>query len=273
MMRVSFRVIAGVIVALAAAPGMRAVPVQEMPQGTSSPVVSRPDLRGAAEQIFALGNQARAEAGIPRLVWDPALAVAALAHCRRMAAEGPIAHRYGGEPALTTRAAQAGAHFSLIEENVAVGATPEAIHQAWMQSPGHRQNLLNPQVDHVGIAVVSAHGVLYVVADYTAAAQNLTAAQVEARVAALIRVSGVAIRPNPAPARAACVRGDGWSPTPADRPAWMIRWQNSDLSRLPSALTHQLGSGSFRQAAVGSCPAEHYNGAFTSYRVAVLLYY
>ena len=37
-----------------------------------------------------------------------------------------------------------------------------------MQSPGHRENLLNPEVDHVGIAVVYARGVLYAVADYSA---------------------------------------------------------------------------------------------------------
>ena len=52
-----------------------------------------PDLRGAVEQIFALGNQARAQAGVAKLAWDPALAAAALQHCRMMAAEGPISHQ------------------------------------------------------------------------------------------------------------------------------------------------------------------------------------
>ncbi len=75
----------------------------------------------AAEQLFALANQARAEAGAGRLKWDGALAEAARQHCLRMAAEGPISHRYGGEPDLSDRAGQAGAHFSLIEENVALG--------------------------------------------------------------------------------------------------------------------------------------------------------
>ena len=64
------------------------------------------------------------------------------------------------------RAGQAGAHFSLIEENVAVGPTPAAIHDGWMHSPGHRTNLLNPEVDRVGIAVVASRGELYAVADY-----------------------------------------------------------------------------------------------------------
>ena len=107
--------------------------------GASARDSGAPDQRAASEQIFALANQARAQAGVGRLQWDPALAEAALAHCRRMAMEGPISHRYGGEPDLTGRAAHAGAHFSVIEENVAVGPSADAIHEEWMQSPGHQK--------------------------------------------------------------------------------------------------------------------------------------
>ena len=52
----------------------------------------------------------------------------------------------------------------------------------------------------------------------------------------------------------------------------MIRWQNTDLSRLPRELANQLQSGKYRKAAVGSCPPQEDDPAFTSYRVAVLLY-
>src|ERR1700743_1011195 len=99
-----------------------------------------PDLGSVSEQIFALANQARAQAGVGRLAWDPALAAAALKHCRRMAQEGPIAHRYGGEADLAPRAANAGARFGVIEENVAIGPSAEGIHNEWMNSPGHRAN-------------------------------------------------------------------------------------------------------------------------------------
>src|ERR1039457_1698952 len=108
-----------------------------------------------------------------------------------MAAEGPISHRYNGEPDLTSRAGQAGAHFSLIEENIAVGSYPATIHQRWMESPGHRSNLLNPQVDRVGIAVVAANGVIYAVADYARVVQVLNPTQVEAAIAALLRPRGL----------------------------------------------------------------------------------
>ncbi|MGC9225183.1 MAG: CAP domain-containing protein [Terracidiphilus sp.] len=254
------------------------VAAQPPTQAQSFPSIARsqsgglPDLRGDAEQIFALGNQARAQTGVARLVWDPDLAEAALEHCRRMATEGPLSHRYGGELSLTARAAKAGAYFSLIEENLAIGPTPGAIHQSWMQSPEHRANLLNPQVNHVGIAVVYARGVLYAVADFSAAVMRLNPQQIEAQVSSLLRSNGVAPLPKTAVARAACASDESWLPPAANQPAWMIRWQNSDLSHLPQQLLKQLKSGKYRGAAVGACPAHLDNTAFTSYRVAVLLY-
>jgi hypothetical protein len=227
----------------------------------------------AAEQLFALGNQSRAEAGAGRLKWDEALAEAARQHCLRMAAEGPIAHRYGGEPDVSARAGQAGAHFSLIEENVALAPSPAEIHDGWMHSPGHRTNMLNPDVDRVGIAVVASRGELYAVADYARGVQTLSPAQVEAQVGALIRPSGVAILHDPSQARAACVLDRGLPASRGGPPAqFVMRWQGPDLSRLPQTLGEKLASGQYRQASVGSCPARAGEGDFTVYRVAVLLY-
>lgn len=259
-------------VAVQPRPLLAATPQNQEYQQFPQDGTGEPDLRAAVEQIFALGNQARAQAGVASLAWDPALAVAALQHCRMMAAAGPISHQYRGEPDLSSRAAQAGAHFGLIEENVAVAHSAAAVHQGWMQSPGHRQNLLSPGVDHVGIAVVYARGVLYAVADYSAMVENLSPVQVEARVAALVRASGVSILANPTLARSACISDDDLRRSPGARPAWMIRWQSSDLAHLPRDLEKQLASGKYRKAAIGSCPAQNDGGAFTSYRVAVLLY-
>jgi len=233
----------------------------------------QPDLRTESEQLFALANQARAQAGVGRLDWDPALAEAALYHCRRMALEGPIAHRYGGEPDLADRAAQAGARFGLIEENVAVGPSAEGIHEEWMNSPGHRANLLSPEVDRVGIAVVASRGVLYAVADYSQGVAALSASQVEARVAGLIRPSGLTILGNPALARAACATDSGLPRAAGGpQPRFIMRWQASDLTRLPQALVDRLSSGNYTQASIGSCPAQSTQNAFSAYRIAVLLY-
>lgn len=231
------------------------------------------NLRSQAEQLFALANQARAAQGAGPLKWDAGLAAAALAHCQRMAAEGPISHRYGGEADLAERAGKAGAHFSLIEENVALGSQVAGIHDGWMNSPGHRANLLNASVDRVGIAVVAGGGVFYAVADYARAVEMLTPAQIEAAIGGLIRPGGVAIRSDPALARAACALDHGLPHSAAGpQPDFVMRWQNPDLTQLPQDLTDKLASGRYSQAEVGSCPAQNVEGSFTVYRVAVLLY-
>ncbi len=225
-----------------------------------------------AEQLYALANQSRAQEGLKRLEWDPALAEAAMKHCMRMAAEGPISHRYPGELDLTERTGAAGAHFSLIEENIAVGSYSASIHQGWLDSPGHRANLLNPEIDRIGVAVVSSQGVLYAVSDYARGVPVLTPEQVEGKVARLLQGSRVAVRRSAADARAACRLDHGLPSLTGDQPQFVMRWQDADLSHLPSSLEERLASGRYRQAEVGSCPASHGEGAFTAYRVAVLLY-
>lgn len=230
------------------------------------------NIQTAAEQLMALANQSRAENGAGPLHWDPQLAAAALFHCRRMVAEGPIAHRYGGEPDVSGRASQAGAHFSVIEENVAIGPSASQIHNEWMHSPGHRANLLSTDVDHVGIAVIAARGVLYAVADYSRAVQSLSPREVEARVASLIRPSGVSVVSDSSAARTACATDGGMPRTSGAMPGFVMRWQDSELKQLPHPLTEKLSSGQYHRAAIGSCPAHDVEGAFTAYRVAVLLY-
>jgi hypothetical protein len=237
------------------------------------PAEVRPVIQPEAEELLALANQARAAAGAAPLKWDGELANAARKHTLRMAAEGPIAHRYPGELDLSERAGQAGAHFSVIEENVAVGPTPAEIHSEWMHSPGHRTNLLNPEVDRVGIAVVTSRGVLYATADYSHGVQDLSRTEIETSVAALIRASGLTIVENPATAREACRMTSG-VPESADgsMPGFVMRWQDSNLSALPQALSQRLASRQYRRAAIGSCSPTGIDGTFTAYRIAVLLY-
>ena len=242
------------------------VVLAQAPQQGGRPQAIQPEAR----QIVELANEARAAARAGPLRWDTALATAARQHCLRMAAEGPISHRYGGEADVSERAGEAGAHFSLIEENVALGPTPAAIHDAWMRSPGHRTNLLNPAVDRVGVAVVASRGVLYAVADYERAVPVLAQAQVEAAIASLVRVSGVTILRDPTAAREYCAQSKGTRGS--NRPSYLIFWQEADLTRLPQQLRDRIASGRYRQAAVGSCPAQDVEGSFTAYRAAVLLY-
>jgi hypothetical protein len=231
------------------------------------------DLQAEAEQLFALANQARRAAGVAPLQWDQSLAAAAFYHCKWMVQAGQISHRYSGEPDLKERAADRGARFGTIEENVAMGTTAPVIHDAWMKSPGHRANLLSPVVDRVGIAVIASRGMLYAVQDFAHDVPSLTPEQVEARVADLVRVSGIAIEDDPTTARAACATDSGFPRNAAGvEPRFVERWVNADLNKLPQTLVEHLGTGKYHSAAIGSCPATVSGGSFTAYRVAVLLY-
>lgn len=231
-------------------------------------------LQAESQQLVALANQARAEAGAPPVKWDPALAQAALKHTRRMVSEGgAIQHDYPGELVLSERAGLSGAHFNLIEENIAVGPTSGEIHDAWMHSKLHRENMLNPEVNRIGIAVIARRGVLYATADFTRAVDAFSPAQVEAQVGSLVARNGVRVLADHSLAREACTVNRGFPRVEnGAQPSFVMRWQDSDLSHLPENLVQQLGSKRFHEAAVGTCPASGEAGTFTAYRVAVLLY-
>jgi len=238
------------------------------PAQTASPNA----IQQEAWQLVQLTNQSRAQVGAGPLKWDSALAKAVRQHCLRMATEGQLSHQFAGEPDPGERAAQAGARFSLIEENLALAPTAAEIYEGWMSSPHHRANLLNPQVDSVGVAVVAGRDGLYAVADYELAVPMLTQTQIEARVVGLL--SGIiTILPDPTLARAACAEDSG-VPIPASgpRPRFVMRWIDAPLNQLPQALMAKLASGQYHQASVGSCSPQGEVGFFTAYRIAVLLY-
>jgi hypothetical protein len=238
--------------------------------GQSSPATAQLSLPDAAQRLFTLANESRAAEGVGPLKWDPALADAAMKHCLRMSVETPLAHRYDGEPDLTTRAAAAGAHFSTIEENIALGGSPAVIHKAWLDSPGHRKNLFSPTVDRVGIAVVSYQGLLFAVADYARAVPVLTQTEVETAFAKLLRARHLIVSRDSREARTYCASSGKYQGS--DPPRMLMRWQNPDVTQLPAELVAALTDGSYQKAAVGSCPAQDVDGGFTTYRVAVLLF-
>src|ERR1700742_3316719 len=126
------------------------------------------------QYLFQAANAERAQRGLPALRWDAALYRAAQRHAQEMAERQSISHQYPGEPELADRGKNAGARFSVISENVAEAGTAVRIHDAWMNSPGHRENLLDPRVDAVGISVRSRNGQLYAVQDFERKVESLT---------------------------------------------------------------------------------------------------
>lgn len=223
----------------------------------------------AEQYLESAADQERAAEGLPPLRRDAALVAAARAHALLMVSNRTISHQFPGEPELAARAGAAGARFSRVTENVAEGPTPMEIESAWMHSPGHRRNLLDRDVDAVGIAVVASGGELYAVEDFERTVARLSLSEQEGQVAALLNPYGVQVLADHADARATCATESGYQG--ARRPFFVMRFTAAELNRLPQALESKLAAGQLHHAAVGACP-DASEGAFSSYRIAVMLF-
>ena len=126
-------------------------------------------LPAAERELFLSVNQARKASGLPALRWDSSLATAARRHADVMAQHGAAQHGFQGEPNLSARAKQAGAHFGWISENIIHGSSPSGIHAQFMQSLLHRANILDPEMDSIGVGVVEQGGELFAVEDFAQA--------------------------------------------------------------------------------------------------------
>jgi uncharacterized protein YkwD len=109
-------------------------------------------------RVLELVNDERSFAGLSALSFDVRLQSAAEAHSLDMATNGCFAHNSCDGTAWSTRVyryyPKAG-----IGENIAAGyLTPEAVVTGWMNSPGHRANILNGAFQGIGVGYVYLGG-------------------------------------------------------------------------------------------------------------------
>ena len=123
----------------------------------------------AEQQLFAGVNRARKAQGLPELKWNEALAAAARRHAGVMAHHGSAEHGFPGEPTLASRANQAGARFVYLAENVIRGTSAEGIQEEFLKSTHHRANILDSDMDSIGVGVVDRGGQLFAVEDFSKA--------------------------------------------------------------------------------------------------------
>jgi hypothetical protein len=215
-------------------------------------------------------NQSRADAGLEPLAWDPALAVAAQKHAELMASSGTLEHQLPGEAGLAERCGAAGALFSSIAENIASGGSLHAIHDSWMKSTAHHDNILSPTFKVVGIGVAKRGGTLYAVEDFSIPVGEETTQSVEQRVSDMLATRGIKASVNPKVARDTCVAGGEYA-GPPPTPGMVLRFTSPDLDKLGPILDQRVSTGKFHTASVGACPDTNSRG-FTRYKVALLLY-
>lgn len=115
---------------------------------------SRPgDADDYATQVLELVNAARVQEGLSPLVLDPAICAAASARSQEIIETFSHTRPDGSE--CFTVFAEFGISYMAAGENIAAGQkTPEAVMTAWMNSPGHRANILSPSFGKLGVGLV-----------------------------------------------------------------------------------------------------------------------
>jgi uncharacterized protein YkwD len=235
---------------------------------TPAAAFARPPQSTSPEgQLFNSVNRERAAQGLPILQWDDALASAARGHASQMALHNLMSHQLPGEPELIARANAAGVRFSVIAENVAIGPDASTIHTAWMHSPGHRANILRPELNVLGIAVVLGSGGLFAVQDFAQTSANLNLAQQEQRMVSLLAARGLQATASPE-AQQFCNAQRAYM---GNHSATILRFETTDLSTLPASLEQKIQDRSFRTATVAACTPANSSG-FSRFRLAVLLF-
>ncbi|WP_340384557.1 CAP domain-containing protein [Streptomyces sp. SS7] len=117
----------------------------------ASPLTTDGLARTTAE-VVELTNRERTRSGLRPLAVDPLLTRAAQAHCADMVARAFYSHTSPDGTQPWDRAAAAGSTRRTIGENIACGQRSAAeVVEGWMNSPGHRANILKAAFTHIGV--------------------------------------------------------------------------------------------------------------------------
>ncbi|NES64367.1 MAG: CAP domain-containing protein [Okeania sp. SIO2D1] len=104
------------------------------------------------DRVVELTNQERTQLGLDPLTADPLLNQAAQTHTENMAEQDFFSHTGLDGSSVGDRIEATGYDFSTWAENIAAGRqTPEAVVAGWMNSDGHRRNILNPNLEEIGV--------------------------------------------------------------------------------------------------------------------------
>ncbi|MCR8846811.1 CAP domain-containing protein [Rossellomorea sp. SC111] len=107
------------------------------------------------QKVVELTNQERAKQGLPALKVDAELSKVAREKSRDMQANNYFSHTSPTYGSPFDMMKQFGIQYSSAGENIAMGQqTPEEVVQAWMNSEGHRKNIMSSNYTHIGVGYV-----------------------------------------------------------------------------------------------------------------------
>ncbi|MFI9008252.1 CAP domain-containing protein [Actinosynnema sp. NPDC053489] len=117
---------------------------------TAAPALAAPTFE---DQVLALTNGERSAAGCPALNSNAQLAAAAKRHSDDMARTGNFSHNGSDGSTAAQRVTDAGYHYRAMAENIAAGqGSADEVVRAWMNSEGHRANIVNCALRDLGVA-------------------------------------------------------------------------------------------------------------------------
>ncbi|UII58630.1 CAP domain-containing protein (plasmid) [Cytobacillus spongiae] len=149
----------------APAPEQKEAPKREAPAPAPAPAANEQKQQQASEEagqlsqyeqkVVELTNQERAKQGLPALKVDPELSKVAREKSRDMQANNYFSHDSPTYGSPFDMMKQFGIQYNSAGENIAMGqTTPEEVVQAWMNSDGHRKNILSSNFTHIGVGYV-----------------------------------------------------------------------------------------------------------------------
>lgn len=119
---------------------------------TSTTSAGSGDPRGFEQQVITLTNEARVANGCPPLTHNDKLHAAALGHSKDMYQNDYFSHDSLDGSTMADRINQQGYQWRRLAENIAYGyRTASSVVAGWMNSSGHRANILNCDLTEIGV--------------------------------------------------------------------------------------------------------------------------
>jgi hypothetical protein len=125
----------------------------EFPGDGGTGIINVPDSGPLGHESFALLlNDVRSSNGVTLVMENSVLNATAAAHAQDMVANDYLSHTNLAGMTPGDRATAAGYDWDFMAENIAQGYFSEAaVVQAWMNSPGHRDNMVDPRPSEFGL--------------------------------------------------------------------------------------------------------------------------
>ncbi len=240
---------------------------------------------GEEQELVKQLNASRREAGLPALTVNPKLTEAARKHSEIMAEQQKLMHVLPGEDAVAKRLADTGLRFNRSGENVGYNTDFNGVHEGFMNSPPHRENILSPDYTEVGIGVVhDDKGVWWATQDFSHTLDERTTTQAEDLAAR--RFAELRSKAGAPPLRRlkstrlhdlACSMGHAGKLDPRQVLAipgvhYAITYNNSRPEELPSSANTLADKKALTQYGVGACFVQERSNPGGTYYVVLAFY-